>query len=218
MAGKLTVFTNLLLVVILTFIFLPGCSMLTTQAPQPEAETENPGSPEQTFTRPGDYFPLTAGSTWSYLGEGNEFASFSKTVLFTEGNRAQMKWENGGTVGAAVFETTDCAVTRIFMQGEEYGESNFLDTPPNEHLIILKAPLAAGTEWENFDGDHREIVDVDATVVTPAGRFERCVKVKITGQNSTTYEYYQEDIGMVKREFISGDARITSSLEEFNIR
>jgi len=75
-----------------------------------------------------------------------------------------------------------------------------------------------GTKWENFEGDYRKIVAVNAIVATPAGKFEKCVKVKITGQNSTTYEYYQEGIGMVKKEFISGDARVTSSLEEFNIR
>ncbi len=218
MTGKLTVFANLLLIIILTVIFLPGCSILIKEIPQPEVETENSGNTEQPVKKPGDYFPLTEGSNWKYQGEGNEFASIGRTVLFTKGNRAQMKWENGGTVGAAVFETTECAITRIFMQGEEYNENNFLDTPPNEHTIILKAPLAVGTKWENFEGGYRKIVAVNAIVATPAGKFEKCVKVKITGQNSTIYEYYQEGIGMVKREFISGDARVTSSLEEFNIR
>lgn len=120
-------------------------------------------------------------------------------------------------MGAAVFEVTDSAVTRIFIKGEEYDETNFLDAPPNENTIILKASLEVGTRWVDQKGASREIVDIDATITTPAGKFVKCIKVKITDHNSTILEYYKEGVGMVKSEFVSGDTRVTSSLEKFNI-
>lgn len=60
-------------------------------------------------------------------------------------------------------------------------------------------------------------MDVKAAVNTPAGKFENCDKVKIAGKESTIYEYFGEGVGMVKREFVSGETRVTSTLEKYNI-
>ena len=65
-----------------------------------------------------EYFPLTEGSTWQYLGEGNEFASFTREVLFAREDQAQIIENNGGTISASVFKTTDEEITRVFFQGE----------------------------------------------------------------------------------------------------
>lgn len=186
--------------------------------PPPGGAVKDPGATAQPAPKVGDYFPLTAGSSWQYLGEGNEYASFNRLVIFAKENRAQVKSDNGGTVAAMVFEITDTAITRIYMKGEEYGNPNFLDAAPNENLIILKTPLETGTIWENSTGGTREITDVNAVVNTPAGRFEKCVKVKITNPDSAIYEYYKEGVGLVRSEFQSGGAIITSTLEKYNIK
>ena len=164
--------------------------------------------------KPGDFFPLYADLSWEYHGEGNEYASFSRKVLFNKDNLAQIREDNGGTVSASVFKTTNDAVTRVFFVGEAYDQSSYLNSEPNENIIILKEPLKAGTKWNEATGV-REIVDVNATVDTPAGSFERCIKVKISDKNSIVNEYFKQGIGMVKREFISGEFLITSSLKEF---
>lgn len=80
-------------------------------------------------------------------------------------------------------------------------------------MIILKAPLVVGTKWNDQNGT-REIVDM-TTVNTPAGNFDNCINVKISEKNSTTYEYFKDGVGMVKREFISDGTKITSSLKKF---
>lgn len=201
-----------------TLIFT-GCFRSTIPSPenkgrQPEDGTKRPSPPAP--VKPGDFFPLTLGSTWQYRGEGNEFASFNREVLFAKDDRAQIREDNGGTVSAAVFEVKDDAVVRIFFQGEAYGETRFIDREPAENIVILKAPIEVGTKWEEPNGT-REIVDVNAAVDTPAGKFENCIKVKISAPNSTLYEYYKEGVGMVKREFISGENRVTSALEKYNI-
>lgn len=189
-------------------LFLAGCGVNTT--PQPE-----PGEPADKINL-SDYFPLTKGSSWRYLGYGNEYASFNRKVVFVEGNKAQVIEDNGGTVSASVYTFSEDEITRIFFQGEEYQETNFLNEEPNENLIVLKKPISVGTKWEVENGT-REIVDVNATVDTPIGEFTNCIKVEISYEHSTLHEYFKDGIGMVKRVFNSEGVEITSTLEEVNL-
>ena len=223
-----------LIIIVLMSVTLIGCSILQKQPAEPPAEqTAPPATPpgnngSETTGNPGEnqekpalklnvYFPLTKGSTWQYEGEGNEYATFNREVLFTKDNLAQLKEDNGGTVSASIYKMTDNTITRIFSQGEVYEAINLLERQPNDNTIILKTPLAVGTKWGN-NNEVREIVDLNSTTTTPAGRFEKCIKVKITSQNSTTYEYFKDGAGMVKREFISEGSQISSSLKTFNIK
>ncbi len=221
-----------LLVFLIPIMLLGGCTKVE-QPPTPETKPIETTTPEKTpekvpektpekvpdpvpvvpAVKPGDYFPVVAGSTWEYQGEGNEYASFNRKILFTKENLAQLREDNGGTVSAAVFKTTPEAVTRIFFLGEAYGQENFLNSSSNENIIILKSPLQVGTKWTEPNGT-REIVDLNAIVSTPAGNFAQCLKVKISNENSTLYEYYKKGVGMVKREFISGDTKVSSSLKK----
>jgi hypothetical protein len=164
-----------------------------------------------------DYFPLTEGSTWKYLGEGNEYASFSREVLFADGDRAQISEDNGGTVSASVLHFEEDQIVRTFFRGEEYAGNNLLGEEPNDDLVLLKAPLEVGTEWETSNGD-RQIIETDVVVDTAAGEFEGCIKIEITTEHSVMYEYYKEGIGLVKREFLSEGMTGTSTLEEYSIK
>ncbi|MHB1421399.1 MAG: TapB family protein [Bacillota bacterium] len=174
-----------------------------------------------TISTPGDYFPLTKGSTWDYEGTGNEYASFTREVLFTEGDLAQITESNGGTDITRIYKTTDEAVISIFNMGESYTRENMLNQKPNENTTILMSPLVKGTKWIGKNVE-REIVDTSATVETPAGVFKDCLKVTVInreqGVDSTVYEYYAKGVGMVKEEFIfSGEIAVTSSLKAYHI-
>ncbi|MEL7568091.1 MAG: hypothetical protein AAGU27_24890 [Dehalobacterium sp.] len=216
-----------LIFVIMMVIFITACNQTGKTNPEPEDnksvleenDSEKEISPPKDQITPdlSDYFPLSQGSTWQYLGEGNEYASFKREVIFAEGNRGQIKEDNGGTVSAVVFDVTDEAITRVFFQGESYENDNFLNAEPNDNLVILKAPLQVGTKWETDDSS-REIVDLNASLDTPAGNFEKVLKMKITFPDSTMFEYYKDGVGMIKREYISGDFKVTSTLEKYEIR
>lgn len=197
--------TLLYALIFLLSISLLGCTS-TGNVPQPADKADLK-----------DFFPLSSGSTWQYKGEGNEYASFTRKVLFVDGDRAQVSEDNGGTVSAAVFKATEDTILRTFFQGEEYNETNLLDRESNENLIILKAPLKAGTKWE-VPGGVREIVETNATVDTPAGKFEECIKVSIKLENSVMNEYFKAGVGMVKREFESEGMKVTSTLEKYEIK
>lgn len=219
-------FKTILIVFLLMAAFTTACNQASRKTPeqeesQPTVEQEEPGKEENSKgtgqRKLADYFPLTLGSTWQYSGEGSEYASFTREVVFAEGNRGQIKEDNGGTVSAAVFAATDQEITRIFFQGESYENENFLNAQTNDSLIILKAPLRVGTKWETTDST-REIVDVNASVDTPAGNFTKVIQVKITYPDSTIMEYFKDGVGMVKREFVSGDFKVTSILEKYEIK
>ncbi|MHB8122571.1 MAG: hypothetical protein ACYDG4_10495 [Desulfuromonadaceae bacterium] len=202
--------------IVSVFIFAllaTGCSRQTV------TEKERPRPGEQTPAKApsvAEYFPLTQGSTWEYQGEGNEYASFTREVIFTGINHAQMMENNGGTVLAVVFEAKNDSVIRTYRQGEVYEKINLLDRQPNDNTVILKGPIKVGTKWEG-NGSVMEIADISAVVDTPVGKFDNCVKVKITYKDSSVFEYYKVGVGMVKREFVSGDSRVSSTLKKYKI-
>lgn len=172
-------------------------------------------APEQLSLK--NFFPASVGSTWKYVGEGNEYASFVRKALFRDGDRAQFSEDNGGTVSASIFKVTDKEIVRTFLRGEEYNNENLMKEKANDSTVILKAPLKAGTKWKTKEGD-REIVATDAVVKTPAGKFSNCIKVSIKSENSTMYEYFKAGVGMVKREFVSEGMTVTSTLEKYEIK
>lgn len=204
---------------ILLLVLAAGCAQ--TAAPPAGNEPAAPGNnaPHPAAITVQSYFPVTAGSSWTYQGEGNEYASFTREVIFSRDNRGQFKESNGGTVSSAVFEVSPDAVTRIFFKGEEYQPDNLLNRPDfigNDNTILIKAPLTAGTTWTNAAIEKR-IVSLDATVATPAGKFEKCLQVEAYTPDSVVTEFYKENVGLVKREFKSGDAVISSSLLQYKV-
>ena len=214
---------SLLVFLVVLGILLPGCTKSFAPGIEKGKLEDNSGLKSKTEQAnvkknekltPGDFFPISTGHSWEYQGEGNEYASFTRNVIGVKNSLSQIREDNGGTVSASVFRSTKEAITHIFFIGEAYDETNYLDSKPNQNIVILKAPLKIGTKWYNTN-EVREIVDINVNISTPAGIFQKCVKVKISAKNSIVNEYFKEGIGMVKREFISGDAIITSSLAKY---
>jgi hypothetical protein len=61
----------------------PGANM-----PQTTPESPLPPIADKTTQKLSDYFPLTTNSIWEYQGEGNEYASFTREVLYTKKNQS----------------------------------------------------------------------------------------------------------------------------------
>ncbi|WP_366924904.1 hypothetical protein MFMK1_001567 [Metallumcola ferriviriculae] len=165
-----------------------------------------------------DYFPLKKGSKWVYQGTGNEYASFSREVLFTKGSLAQALEINGGADVTKIYQVANDAVIEIFKQEEPSEPVNRLNEKINEQRIILKSPLSIGTKW-NDGNSQLEIIDTAATIETPAGTFINCIKVKSTSSvdSSVMYQYYAKGIGMVEQDFVVGGEKISSSLESYHL-
>lgn len=167
------------------------------------------------------YFPAQPGMTYQYAGEGNEYATFTRTVKYVDKPYAQVYDDNGGTVSVTVYELQNEQIIKVFSQGEFNEDKNILGEIGADKVhedIILKSPIQAGTTWESAEWK-REIVDPDVTVTVPAGTFYHVVKVKATStqKDNTTlnYEYYAENVGLVQREYKSEGFEVTSKLSAY---
>ncbi|HZK72225.1 MAG TPA: hypothetical protein VFD03_12035 [Clostridia bacterium] len=197
----------LVFMIVLSISFISGCKFTN------QDKSKIPPTVNVT-----DYAPLTKGSYWEYEGNGNEYASFNRRVLFTQGNLAQISEDNGGTVISKIIEGTNEVVKLVYFEAESYQPSNMLETGfvANSEAIIIKSPLQVGTNWTDKDGK-KEIVALDSIVDTPLGKIDNCLKLKITNPDDTIYQYYKKGIGLVKQEFISGDTIITSTIKKYQV-
>lgn len=210
---------SLLALSLLCLILISGCTKAPTNnntgKNQPSAQNQT----QPVSVKAGDYFPLKAGSTWTYQGHGNEYASFERQLEYVKNGYGQLREANGGTVSSSVYQVSDQVVTRVFTRGESYISTNMLDNgfSPNDNTIIIQAPLQKGNSWHSDDNINREIVTLSATIDTPAGQFKNCLHIRMASAGSITNEYYAKGVGLVKREFVSGGETISSTLEKYTI-
>ncbi|MBP2665722.1 MAG: hypothetical protein H6Q76_702, partial [Firmicutes bacterium] len=187
---------------ILIFFILFNLIAFTTCA----AKTDSSVEAVTTIADVRDFFPTQTGLTWVFEGSGNEYASFTRTVRRSDGDRVQLNDNNAGTSTGKVFHVTSDAIVQEFSTEEFYSDKSLFNEKPNSHLVYLQAPLKAGTFWRDYQGN-REIVSINETVQVPAGSFQHVVKVKITPLNqkpaNEQFEYYAAGTGLIMREFFA---------------
>src|SRR5690554_1620765 len=66
------------------------------------------------------YYPFKENMKKKYEGIGNEFAEQTTFIEFIQGNRAQIKIFNPGTVAVKVVEYNEGEIREIFSEGEFY--------------------------------------------------------------------------------------------------
>jgi hypothetical protein len=164
------------------------------------------------------YFPVDQNLLWVYEGEGNEYASFTRRVMYRRDDLVQMAEDNGGTRMAMVFRVVPEGVTKIFMIPEFYTEKNLLAESANRADQVLKAPLQVGTVWQE-DQNLREVLSIDERVIVPAGTFTNVLKIRVTAKSQSgdqLLEYYAPDVGLILREFTSeNNYKVSSKLKNF---
>lgn len=159
------------------------------------------------------FYPIYTDTRLVYEGEGNEFAFFNVYTDYTGDNRIQQRIDNGGTQSVSVIEINDGAIVQRLFRGEVYFRENLLNAEGEAGEILLKAPLAEGNSWTLSDGSTRKITDIDAEVSTPLGDF-KAIEVATEGKYGTNYDYYAENVGLVKRVFKSEGTEVTSTLSK----
>ena len=181
-----------------TLLFLAACSSNHTV--------------EENKAAIADYFPLKSNVYMAYEGSGNEYAEEQIYVDHLTDNTIQIRSTNPGTTTVKVYKIANGELQLVFFQGETYYLADFTTMTGSTPDILLKEPLVKGTEWTSPQGDKRYISDVDADVETPSGQYKALV-VTTESADSTTRYYYVKDIGLVKKEFVSGDTTVTTSLK-----
>ena len=166
------------------------------------------------------YFPLHSGIEYSYAGEGIEYASFKRKVIYVEDKYLQLTDNNGGTVVVKIYKYDDNEIREVYTEGEFYKEDNIIPDikNKNEGPVILQSPLKVGHSWENKK-EKREIVATNEKVQVPAGTFYQVVKIKILyfDSENISYNYFAPNIGLIKSEYIGENFEVISKLESFQL-
>jgi len=159
-----------------------------------------------------EYYPILEDVKYDYIGQGNEFASFTAYNDYVSDNAVQQQVDNGGTSAVRVTRISDGKVIRVLSKGEIYYRENMLNQSVDEGEILLMEPLEKGTAWTLEDGSQRTITGVDAQITVPAGTY-LCIEVTTEGKGGTNVDYYAKDTGLVKTVFQSGEMEVSSMLK-----
>jgi hypothetical protein len=166
------------------------------------------------------YFPLHSDIEYSYAGEGIEYASFKRKVMYVEDKYLQLTDNNGGTIVVKIYKFADNEIREVYSKGEFYKEDNIIPDirNKNEGHIILQTPLKVGHSWQN-ENEKREIVANNAKVMVPAGTFYQVVKIKIShfDSDNISYNYFAPNIGLIKSEYLGENFKVKSELKTMNI-
>jgi hypothetical protein len=126
---------------------------------------------------PADYFPLAVGNEWVYRDE----------------SPALPPDRQGATRTVRILERTRDGYFRDNERGELRADPDCLHDRARR---LLCAPVAAGTSWASVvsvsSTERYEIAAVGESVVTPAGRFEGCVRVRAHNRASPSTDHVLE--------------------------
>ncbi|SIR09621.1 S-layer homology domain-containing protein [Domibacillus enclensis] len=171
------------------------------------AYTYEPGTEEVDWT---DYF-LANGQTASFLGEGNEFASYTTHTVWHDSRHVTVYEDNSGTVMARTFRLEDHQVVVIREEGEQYEDfepaPGELDALAPLH-IYLKEPLEEGASFEGWT-----IIDDEAILISPLRAFNQVIVLERMENGAVIRSYFAERYGEVKRELLMDDFMVTSEIE-----
>ncbi len=184
-----------------------------TNAPTSPSTPSTPSVPETPETiSVKDYFPFEGDVEYIFEGMGNEYATFTRTVDYIDGDRIQIRDNNGGTEIVKVIEADDNEISIVFSRAETYFRESFLKKDSGKPEILLKAPIEKGTTWTLPDGRVSKITGVDVTVKVPFGEY-KAVEVTIDGTTGDTINYYAKGVGLVKTVYNPGTDEVSSSLK-----
>lgn len=201
-----------LVVIIALILSAPGCSKKVVKDKGNLVGTQEIAMAEALTIE--DYFPFRENLVMDYEGLGYEYAEQTTFVEFVDGNRAQMKIMNPGTVFVKVIENKNGELTEVFSEGEFYHIENMLMVNSNSSNILLKEPLEIGNSWSNSQGNKVEITGVDKEINTPSGTY-KALEVTTKYENGNKLrEYYARDIGLVAKIYSDDTMTVETLLKE----
>lgn len=163
------------------------------------------------------YYPLKAGSTWTYEVQGGPI---TVKVAGTETVKGAPAFKLETTAGNKVSATEVVGLTK-----EGIVRYNVNGLAPEKEILFLPIDPAATKEWsvdtkvqgQEIKGTFKVTKE---KVTVPAGTYEDCFHVKGAdmkiGGTTTTVEYwFAKDVGVVKLKFTLGSQDATLELKEY---
>ena len=147
--------------------------------------------PPGPMARPADYYPLAVGSEWTWEDQSPQLPAGPPSLRTVR-----------------VLERTRDGYFRDSGKGELRPGACIED----RSRALLCGPIAVGTTWTSVlsptSSERFEIVSIDERVVTPAGTFEACVRVRAVTRAAAGTELineisYAPGVGPVRIEVIT---------------
>ncbi|WP_019415482.1 hypothetical protein [Paenisporosarcina sp. TG20] len=235
------IFTTLILLLLLSACGEKTISETTNTAEEPkdlveekpkEVQEENSKEPDEVVEEPDQSeegsnqeevelssFFMSDGTVASYLGEGNEYASYKSRTQWHNENTVSIYEDNGGTTLLRTYRISNNSIDLIKEEGEYYEEFN----PTDDELknlpklsTFLQFPIKQGETFDDW-----LFAEVDLTIDTPYQRFEHVIMLEKTNESNTIQrKYIVKEYGEIKREFImtedDNEFTVTSTLESVN--
>lgn len=178
--------------------------------------------PEETEGDLKCYFK-PADSTATFIGDGNEFASYTERTKWLAENYVATIIDNGGAVVMKVYRVLDDKIILVMDELVEgtpedatYPDIGSLTGLPALE-IYLAGPIEVGTTFGNWT-----IVETNMTLATPYQTFKNVLVIEETGEGFTNKKFFVEDYGVIKTESImslelSEEVIVTSTLENLSL-
>lgn len=191
-------------------------------APEEPEVTDNEEPTEEPVEKPIELhkFFMPNQTTAKFLGDGNEYATYTLTTQHLYEDYIGTFEDNGGTVMQRIYRIEEDRIVKILEEAEAYDADfpalNELELLP-EIETYLSIPIEEGTEFNGWT-----IIAVDQTLETPYEVFENVFILSQEGADqSITERYFVEGYGEVKRVFRmpngeEADFEVTSTLTEVN--
>lgn len=231
------------LVFIFTLLFLVGCTNeqannndtinqpdgVTSETPndskgeEPNEQNQNE-EPEEVAEDEVDYsqFFMPDGSMAYFLGDGNEFATYTVHTKWLSANYVALVENNGGATMLKIYRVMDefDKIDKVYEEmieelpgNVQYPSTDELDSLP---LIerYLNGPIEVGTTINDW-----KIVEVNTIVETPYQTFEDVFVIEEVTEDYINRKYFVAGFGEVKRESImhmegEEDFIVSSTLEK----
>ncbi|QCR32424.1 hypothetical protein [Lysinibacillus sp. SGAir0095] len=190
---------------------------------QVNKEPKNGQNPENPAEIDFMHYFKPAESIATFIGDGNEFASFTEKTTYLSSNYVATIIDNGGAVTMKVYRVDENEILLVMDKLVE-GMPEDADYPKIEDLdklpvldTFLAGPIEVGTTFKNWS-----IIETDSELVTPYQTFDDVFIIEETGDGFKNRKYIVEDYGVVKTEAIMSENSseqfiVTSTLEDISL-
>ncbi|MCG3087977.1 hypothetical protein [Sporosarcina cyprini] len=205
-----------------TFLLLLPLLLMACTKETPPDSTEVPSSSEQNdtiqsenTTNMKDYF-LQDGSIAHFLGDGNEYATYTLRTEWLDDHHVNVYEDNGGMEMLRSYRLGDNQITLLQQEpSDAEGVATTLETIRDMQPIgtYLQFPLEKGDTFDKWT-----VTATDAELDTPLQSFQDVVIIEHTYEDGAVSRvYFAEGFGEIKREYShktdDNEFKVTSVIE-----
>ena len=130
----------------------------------------------------------------TFVGDGNEFASFSEETVWLTDHIVQTSINNGGDLVYSIYRVTDEAIELVY-EGVTEPTMTIEDISKLPVIeLYLALPIEQGTSFGSWT-----ITNLNITVNTPFKSFTNAIEVMKETDGSISYRYFAPGFGLIKQ-------------------